>query len=105
MTLNPDAVGRAVGEIRTAKGLTQKQLAAQTGLTVNFLSLLENGRRGASLDVVNKLAAALGVPAEFILFLAGDGRAGGRTKAFGKLAEVTKDAIRALIAAEPEPAK
>src|SRR5687768_2778981 len=105
MALKPEAVGRTLGEIRKAKGLTQKQVATQTGLTVNYLSLVENGQRGASMEVVNKLAIPLGVPAELILFLAGDHGADGKTGAFDELIDATKDAIKALIAAESEVAK
>lgn len=103
MALDPQAVGRTIGEIRKARGLTQRQVAEHTGLTVNYLSLVETGQRGVSLDVVNQLAAPLGVPAELILFLAGTGEVKtGDASAFADLIDATKDAIRALIEAESE---
>jgi len=105
MAIKPEAVGRTIGTIRKAKGLTQRQVATETGLTVNYLSLLENGQRGVSVEVANKLATTLRVPAEFILFLAGDGKADGKAGKFGELFGATKDAILALIAAESEATK
>ena len=39
----------AVKSIRTAKGWTQASLATTWGVTVNFVSQVENGRRGVSL--------------------------------------------------------
>jgi transcriptional regulator with XRE-family HTH domain len=105
MTLNPNAIGRTLGEIRRAKGLTQREVASQTGLTVNYLSLLENGQRGPSMDVVNKLANALRVPAEFILFLAGDGISASKAGDYRELFKATKDAILELIQIDTKTAK
>jgi hypothetical protein len=48
------------------------------------------------------MASAPQVPAEFILFLSGDGKADGKAEEFGKLLRATKKAILALIAAEAE---
>lgn len=54
---------RALGDnIRTRRrgaSLTQEQLAEKTGLSVVFVSLLENGWRTASLDTLLKIAKAL----------------------------------------------
>lgn len=100
MGLNPEALGRTIGEIRKARGLTQRQVAEHTGLTVNYLSLVENGQRGVSVEVVNQLADVFGLPSELILFLAGDGGVNGDAGAFADLIDATKGAIRALIEAE-----
>lgn len=102
MGLTTEAVGRALGELRKARGITQRELAAETGLTINFLSLVERGQRGVSMDVINRLADPLGVPPEMILFLAGERRSDGKTGPFDKLREVTKKAILKLVAAESE---
>lgn len=87
-------LGQAIGEIRRLRGLTQKAVAEKTGLTINFMSLIENGERSVSLETLNRLAKAFQVPAEWITFLAG-----GKPKnpAFVQLSEVTKEAIRAAL--------
>jgi y4mF family transcriptional regulator len=44
--------------------LTQEKLAEKAGLSVVFISLLENGWRTASLDALLRIAKALGVDLE-----------------------------------------
>lgn len=46
---------------RKALGLTQEQLAEKAGLSVVFISLLENGHRTISVDSLIKLARVLRV--------------------------------------------
>jgi len=46
---------------REHRGLTQQVLADKTGISKPFLSQIENERRGASVDVLKRLAAALGI--------------------------------------------
>ncbi|HTD07723.1 MAG TPA: helix-turn-helix transcriptional regulator [Solirubrobacteraceae bacterium] len=43
-------LGRAIAEIRTRSGLTQRQLAAQTGLSREYLAQIETGRTGSLLE-------------------------------------------------------
>lgn len=52
-------LGQIIQTARQKQGITQKQLAEITGLTVNYISLLETGRRGAEIATVNKIGAAL----------------------------------------------
>ena len=46
---------------RLHRGLTLEALAAKVGVTKGFLSLVENGHKGLSVDVLKKTAAALEV--------------------------------------------
>ena len=46
---------------RLHRGLTLDALAAKVGVTKGFLSLVENGHKGLSVDVLKKAAAALEV--------------------------------------------
>ncbi len=49
--------------LREKKGLTQDELARRVGVTKAYISLLESGARtNPSLDVLRRLAKALGVP-------------------------------------------
>lgn len=67
-------LGQRIRTARTAKGWTQEELAERTGLTAAFLSYVENGSRGASLDSLVKMAESLGLEPESLL--GGPARAG-----------------------------
>jgi transcriptional regulator with XRE-family HTH domain len=60
----PDAidVGRQLRELRTRRGLSIRTLADASGLNVNTLSLIENGKTSPSVSTLQLLAMALGVP-------------------------------------------
>jgi transcriptional regulator with XRE-family HTH domain len=57
-------LGDNLRNLRKRAKLTQGKLAEKTGLSVVFLSLLENGWRAASIDSLLKISEALGVPIE-----------------------------------------
>ena len=46
---------------REHRGLTQQQVADLAGISKPYLSQLESGRRGGSIDVLSALARALGL--------------------------------------------
>jgi transcriptional regulator with XRE-family HTH domain len=54
-------VGRNVRKFRQRKGLTQEQLAEQSGFSQQYISGLEQGRRNPTVVSVYELAQALGV--------------------------------------------
>lgn len=53
--------GAVLRERREAAGISQEQLADRAGLHRTYVSLIERGKRTASIEVVRKVAAALGV--------------------------------------------
>ena len=55
-------VGRRLRELRTERGLSIRALAEQSGLNVNTLSLIENGKTSPSVSTLQQAAAALKVP-------------------------------------------
>ncbi len=55
------ALGRRIQELRTARGWTQTELAMRAGLTVCNVTRIELGKYSTGVDVVNRLADALGV--------------------------------------------
>ncbi|HEX5423445.1 MAG TPA: helix-turn-helix transcriptional regulator [Candidatus Acidoferrales bacterium] len=55
-------LGKAIKLIRTASGMKQKQIAGSLGVTSNYLSLVENGKREPSVSFLKRLADVLGVP-------------------------------------------
>ena len=54
-------VGRNAARIRLAKGLTQEQLAERSGLSQQYLSGLERGKRNPTIVTLYEIASALGV--------------------------------------------
>jgi len=55
-------VGRRLRELRGELGLSIRLLAEQSGLNVNTLSLIENGKTSPSVSTLQQIAAALRVP-------------------------------------------
>lgn len=55
-------VGRHLRELRTRHGYSLRELADRSGLNVNTLSLVENGRSSPSVSTLQQLAVALNVP-------------------------------------------
>lgn len=54
--------GLTLKRLRTAKGISQEQLALKAGLDRTFISMLERGVRQPSLSTVFVIARQLGVP-------------------------------------------
>jgi transcriptional regulator with XRE-family HTH domain len=57
-------LGSNLRRYRKRARLTQERLAEKAGLSVVFVSLLENGWRAASMDSLLNIARALGVRLE-----------------------------------------
>lgn len=55
-------VGRRLRDVRMAHGLTIRDLARQSNLNVNTLSMIENGKTSPSLETLMQLSFALGTP-------------------------------------------
>lgn len=78
-------IGKAIRTIRSVLEVSQSDLAKKAGISNPLLSLVESGDRAPSLDVVGRIANALGIPSEALivlgqgddgkLFLADDGAA------------------------------
>lgn len=56
-----ELVGRNFARLRHEKGLTQEQVAELSGLSQQYLSDLERGRRNPTIITLYELAQALGV--------------------------------------------
>ncbi len=55
-------VGRRLRDLRTRQGFSLRALAEKSGLNVNTLSLVENGKSSPSVSTLQQLAEALNVP-------------------------------------------
>jgi len=51
--------GKTVRKLRTDRGMSQEELAFESGLTRNYISILELGQQSPSLDTLYALAKAL----------------------------------------------
>ena len=61
-----EIVARNLRRLRREKGVSQEELADRAGLNRNYPGLLEREQYAATVDVLEKLAAALDVdPVEF----------------------------------------
>ena len=59
--IDNEKFGKFITELRKEKNLTQKELAARTGIDQADISKLENGTRNPSLKLLKKLASGLGM--------------------------------------------
>jgi transcriptional regulator with XRE-family HTH domain len=55
-------VGRRLRELRSERGLSIRALAEKSGLNVNTLSFIENGKTSPSVSTLQQVAAALELP-------------------------------------------
>ena len=60
-TESPAAGESAVKVWRQHRGMNQGELAAASGISQNYLSEIERGRKGGSVEVLKALAQALGL--------------------------------------------
>ena len=55
------ALGKAIRQLRTERGMTQEALAHAAGVTVGHLSMIERGHSNPTWATVKAIAAALDV--------------------------------------------
>lgn len=60
-------LGRRIAELRDRRGLLQKDLAARAGLSVSFLSEVENDRRTPGAEVLLRIADTLGASLDYLV--------------------------------------
>lgn len=60
------AMGESIRAMRTAQGWAQEQLAEIAGITASNLGRIEAGKYAVSLDILNKIAEALGAELQMI---------------------------------------
>jgi transcriptional regulator with XRE-family HTH domain len=58
----PQGIGARLLDLRQGARLSQERLAKEAGVSTNYISLIEQGRRLPSLDVLSRLAQVLGTP-------------------------------------------
>ena len=91
-------IGARLKQARLAKKLTQNQLAEAAGISVSFLSYLENGHQAMNIQTLISLLDVLNVSADWLLGNGTDSANHG--EAILRLVLVMKDSIGKL---KPEP--
>ena len=69
MTDYKKRIGKRIRHIRKNNMITQEQLAEMIGVSVPYVSSIENGKTNASADVIIRLSKALHTSADIILCL------------------------------------
>jgi len=69
MAIDKCSLGKAIRQVRNLRGMSQASLAKAGGIQPNSLALIERGERGVSMETLNDLADALGVPAACLAIL------------------------------------
>lgn len=59
-------IGQRLQESRKAKGMTQQDVADKSGVTRTTVSKIEAGRFNAGVDIVDKLARAMGASLDIV---------------------------------------
>ena len=67
-----EIVGERILLLRRRKGLTQPELAHQTGMGISTLNRIEKGHQSMAMDKVVALVKALGTTADYLLGLSDD---------------------------------
>lgn len=65
MNLKP--IGKAIKKYRQLHGLRQEQLAEMSGLSTNYIGMLERGEKTPSLETFLTIATSLAVSADMLL--------------------------------------
>ncbi len=68
MDMSNAAIGNRIRKFRMANGFTLEQLAEYAEISTNFLWEIETGRKSMKAQNLGKLAAALNVPTDYLIF-------------------------------------
>jgi transcriptional regulator with XRE-family HTH domain len=63
---------KAIRTARALSGISQRELANRIPIDASLVSMLESGKRNPSLDTLEKIAAALGIPFHLFTLLASE---------------------------------
>ena len=59
--------GEKLREWRERKGIAQWELADELGITPGFLSTIETGKRGVSIETLEKISKRTGISADDLI--------------------------------------
>lgn len=95
--------GRAIRIVRTARGLSQAQLAERLSIGTSHLSLLEAGKRQPSVQVLDEVATVLNVPPHLLTLLASDAADLKDPKNAEEVNELARALLKVLVSGGEQP--
>jgi len=60
-------IAKNIKKFRNISNISQQKLANRTGLTRNYLSLVESGKREPSISTLNKISRELNIPTSLLV--------------------------------------
>lgn len=57
-------IGKRIIKARTAKGMSQENLATESGIDRSHMGFIEQGRRKPTLSTLHKISSSLGISLE-----------------------------------------
>lgn len=66
-TLLREMLGETLRELRTAEGMTLREVSAAARVSLGYLSEIERGQKEASSELLNAISGALDVPLSDLL--------------------------------------
>ena len=85
------SIGKRIRNLRVQKEYTQAQFAELMDISVNFLSEIENGKKGMSQETIYRLCKYFQISADYILFGTEPAPAGKTPRDMNKLINMTSD--------------
>jgi transcriptional regulator with XRE-family HTH domain len=67
-------LGKQIQQLRAERGLTLQALAGASSVSISMLSAVERGQKAATVTVLDRIAAGLGIPLPTLIALAADSR-------------------------------
>lgn len=61
-----ERIGKRIAEIRKSKGVSQAKLSELTGIAPGNIARIETGKYSTGIDLLSKIADALGYKLDFI---------------------------------------
>ena len=65
--MQQDLIGQRIREMRKQQGLTQEQLATEIYISESYMTLIEQGKRSMSINILAKIANRLGVTTDYLI--------------------------------------
>ena len=67
MNINSIDVGKRIFDARKEKNMTREKLAEMSGISVQFLSDIENGRKSMTITTLRNICNSLNLSADYII--------------------------------------
>ena len=66
------SIGNTIRQLRSHRGLTLKDMAEATDLSLSYLSLIERNKRDPSLSNLKKISKIFDLPPSILIFISSD---------------------------------